>query len=112
MVTIAGSKQQGGRCERLTFACLQSGVGRSRDSHASLAVSGPVLVGQKGQRGTHGTSGVNHTDWRWSGEQYQAFLHRPHHIAAVFPQRRQGLMSVTVSIVFQGRRGEKNRKAR
>jgi len=64
MITIAGSKQQGGRRDRLTFACRQSGVGGSRDSHASLAVSGPVLVGQKGQRGTHGTSGANHTDWR------------------------------------------------
>ena len=58
---------------------------------------------------THGSQGEeSRTDWRCSGEQYQAFWHRPHHIAVVFPQRRQGLLiSVMASMGGFQKKGEK-----
>ena len=49
----------------------------------------------------------NRTELRCSEEQYQAFWHRPHHLAVVFPQTRQGLLiNVTTSIVCSKKRLE------
>lgn len=100
--TIAGRKEEGGGSNCLRFSHRQSGMRGCGNRHTFSTVSGPVLVGGDDEREKHRTLKVEvaRTDWRWSGEQYQAFWQRPHHIAVVLPQTRQGLlMRVTASMV-------------
>lgn len=88
-------------------------MGRRRDRYAFVTMLGPVLAWENGKRGSsRDPEDENNTDWRCSGEQYQAFWHRPHHIAVVFPQRRQGLLINVIASIVYSKEGEMRRMKR